>query len=116
MVPGNSLEEKIELVDRIGYDGIELHEAETLKREPADLVEVFRGQRVRPTTIDGARQLLSPDPSERSASMALLKTRLQLCARLDAVAVLLVPIFGRPLVADLSPVHTAVELENQLLT
>jgi sugar phosphate isomerase/epimerase len=115
MVPGSTLEEKVALLDGIGYEGIELHTSASLDRGPADLTALFRQTRVRPTTIDGVRKLLDPDPNERAASRALLRTRLELCGALDAVAVLLVPIFGRPLVPDLSPVHDAVELETLLL-
>jgi sugar phosphate isomerase/epimerase len=115
MVPGASLEERIEVVDQIGYDGIEVHLADSLRRSPEELEAAFQGQRVRPTTIDGVRKLLDPDPTERATSLALLRERLELCARLSGVAVLLVPIFGRPLLPDLSPIYTAVDLERALL-
>lgn len=115
MIPRSTLEERIAVVDRLGYDGIELHTAETMRRTAEDLVAAFRDQRVRPTTIDGVRKLLDPDPVERAASLALLRERLDLCAHLGAVAVLLVPIFGRPLLPDVSPVRSAVDLERDLL-
>ncbi len=115
MIPGATLEERLAFVDRIGYDGIELHLAETLARDPADLVTLFQNSRVRPTTVDGARKLLDPNPAERAASLTQLRARLDLCGKLGAVAVLLVPIFGPPLVPDLSPCHTAIELERELL-
>ncbi|HLZ08184.1 MAG TPA: sugar phosphate isomerase/epimerase family protein, partial [Chloroflexota bacterium] len=76
---------------------------------------VFDGSLVRPTTIDGARTLLSPLLAERAAGLNQLRGRLELCGRLGAVAVLLVPIFGPPQLPDLSPCHTAVELEQELL-
>lgn len=115
MVPGATLEEKLTLLDEIGYDGIELHTAESLSRGAAELVSLFRQHQVRPTTIGGARNLLSPDPAERQASMEEIRQRLALCRELDAVAVLVVPIFGKPLIPDVSPVRTAVQLENELL-
>jgi len=115
MVPGATLEEKVALLEEIGYDGIELHTAESLDRGADDLLRLFAGRRVQPTTIDGARGLLSPDPAERQASMAQLRRRLELCSKLGAVAVLLVPIFGRAQISDLSPWRTAVELESELL-
>jgi sugar phosphate isomerase/epimerase len=115
MVPGSTLEEKLDLLERLGYDGIELHTPESLGRDAEDLRRVFAGRRVRPTTIDGARTLLSPDPSERRTGMDLLRQRLELCRQIAATAVLLVPIFGRPLIPDLSPWRTAVELERELL-
>jgi sugar phosphate isomerase/epimerase len=115
MVPGASLEEKVALLESIGYDGIELHEASSLQRSAEDLANVFEGRRVRPTTIDGARSLLSALPSERAASLNQLRSRLELCGRLKAVAVLLVPIFGPPQLPDLSPCHSAVQLEQELL-
>jgi sugar phosphate isomerase/epimerase len=115
MIPGNTLEERIAIVDRLGYDGIELHAVETMRRSADELAAAFNGQRVRPTTIDGVRKLLDPDPAERAASLSLLRERLDLCARLGGVAVLLVPIFGKSLVPDLAPVRSAVDLERDLL-
>lgn len=115
MVPGASLEEKVALLDRLGYDGIELHTAESLGREADRLQELFQRSRVQPTTLDGARQLLSTEPAERQAAMDQLRQRLELSARLGAVGVLLVPIFGKPLIPDLSPWRTATRLEFELL-
>ncbi len=115
MVPGATLEEKIALLEKLGYDGIELHQPASLDRSPDDLAAVFSQTPIRPTTIDGARGLLSPDLSQRSAAIAQLRSRLQLTGRLKAVAVLLVPIFGPPQIPDLSPIGSAVELERQLL-
>lgn len=115
LVPGATLEDKLTLLEGLGYDGIELHTTQSTSRGADDLARLFEGHRVRPTTIDGTRNLLSTDPSERQASMAELRRKLELCARLGAVAVLLVPIFGRPQIPDLSPWRTAVELEQELL-
>lgn len=115
MVPGATLEEKLTLLDELGYDGIELHRADSLDRGADELQRLFESHHVRPTTIDGARKLLDPDPLERLASMTQLRQRLDLCARLAATAVLVVPIFGKPLVPDLSPWQTAVDVERELL-
>src|SRR5450631_3213694 len=115
MVPGPSLEAKLTFLESIEYDGIELHEASSLQRSASDLTQLFAGRRIRPTTIDGARSLLSPLPSERAASLVQLRNRLELCGLLQAVAVLLVPIFGSPQLPDLSPCHSPIELEKALL-
>jgi sugar phosphate isomerase/epimerase len=115
MVPGASLEDKLTILESLDYDGIELHQASSLQRSALDLAGVFAGRRIRPTTIDGARSLLSPLPAERAASLAQLRDRLELCGALEAVAVLLVPIFGPPQLPDLSPCHGAIELEQELL-
>jgi sugar phosphate isomerase/epimerase len=114
MVPGATLEERIAFVDQIGYDGIEVHLADSLRRSPDELESAFRRQRVRPTTIDGVRKVLDPDPAERAASLTLLRERLELCARLGGVTVLLVPIFGRPLLPDLAPIYRPDDLERAL--
>lgn len=115
MVPGATLEERVAVLERIGYDGIELTSPETLSRPTEDLLQAFQQTRVRPTTIEGVRKILDPDPTERAAALAQLRQRLDLCAALDAVAVLLVPIFGKPLIPDLSPHASAAHLENELL-
>jgi sugar phosphate isomerase/epimerase len=115
MAPGGRLEERLAFLERIGYDGIELTNLETVSRDPAELASVFRDHPVRPTTIEGVRKLLDPDPAERRASLDLLRARLELAARLDAIGVLVVPIFGRALFPDLSPYQTATQLETGVL-
>jgi sugar phosphate isomerase/epimerase len=114
MVPGADLEERLDFLERIGYDGIELTNLPTVSRSPCELARIFRDHWVRPTTIEGVRQLLDPDPAARQSSLDLLRERLALAATLDAVGVLVVPIFGGPRVPDLSPHQTALGLERGL--
>jgi sugar phosphate isomerase/epimerase len=115
MVPGATLEDRLAVLERLGYDGIELTAAETLARDPDVLAPVFQRGKVKAATVEGVRRLLDPDPAERATSMALLRKRLDLAGRIGGVGVLLVPIFGPPLIPDLSPWRSAVELERELL-
>jgi len=115
-VPGATLEERVTFLERIGIEGIEITESETIARGAAVLRGLFQNRGVRPTTIPGPRGLLDPSPAERTASMQMLRQRLDLCKELDAVAVLVVPVFGRqPLIPDLSPWRSAIEIESELL-
>src|SRR5688500_9753147 len=60
--------------------------------------------------------LLHPDPAERASGKETTRRRLDLAAALGAAGVLEAPQFGRqPVLPDLSPLKTAVELENELL-
>ena len=116
MVPGRTLEERLDILERINYAGIELTRPETIARGAEELRRVFQNRSVQPTTLPGPRGLLDPDPAERAASLQLFQQQLNLCKALDAVGVLVVPIFGRqPLVPDLSPWRSAVEVETELL-
>ena len=63
----------------------------------------------------GVVTLLDSDPGVRAEGLAILGRRLELSAALGAIGVLVVPIFGRALIPDLSPYATALELERALL-
>jgi sugar phosphate isomerase/epimerase len=115
MVPGATLEERLDRLERLGYDGIELTLPETLARHPDELAPIFQRGKVQVATVEGVRNLLHPEPAERAASLALLRQRLELCGKVRGVGVLLVPIFGKPLVPDLSPWLTPAEIERELL-
>jgi sugar phosphate isomerase/epimerase len=114
MAPGETVPEKLAWLERVGLDGMELHSA-SMKLQPDELVAVFAGSPVRASAIEGIPKLLDPDPAERAAVKDAIRARLELAARLGAVGVLVVPQFGRkPALPDLTPFHTAVELETEL--
>jgi sugar phosphate isomerase/epimerase len=113
MVPGATLEEKLSCLKRCGYDGIELTNAETMKRH--DLVPVVHQSGLGVSTLAGITTLLDPDPKVRAGAVDLLKSWLEVTAALNGVGVIVVPIFGRPVLPDLSPYKTPVELETELL-
>ena len=114
MLPGDSLEEKLAAARRLGYEGVEIHSSEALARPTEELVGLFRESGVSAANVAGVVTLLDPDPKARAEGIATLGRRLELSAALGATGVLVVPIFGRALIPDLSPYASAVELEREL--
>ena len=115
MLPGATLEEKLAAARRLGYEGVEIHTPEALARPTAELVALFRESGVSAANVAGIFTLLDPEPKVRAEGIATLGRRLELSAALGATGVLVVPIFGRALIPDLSPYATAVDLERALL-
>jgi len=115
MLPGASLEEKLRSARRLGYEGVELHSPEALARPRDELVRLFRESGVEAANVAGVVTLLDPDPKARGEGVETLAHRLELAAALGATGVLVVPIFGRALIPDLSPYREAIELERELL-
>ena len=115
MLPGASLEEKLAAARRLGYAGVEVHTTESLALPADALMRLFQEVGVGVANVAGVATLLDADPKVRAPAIATLAERLALAATTGAVGVLVVPIFGRPTIPDLSPYRTAVELERELL-
>jgi sugar phosphate isomerase/epimerase len=115
MTPGATLPEKLAWLEQMGLDGIELHAA-SLALPDEELRAIFAGSPVAAANVAGGMGLLHPDPAERSKGKDTTRRRLFLAATLGAAGVLEVPQFGRhPALPDLSPLKSAIELENELL-
>ena len=114
MTPGSTLPEQLAWLERVGVDGIELHAA-SLDLPANELRAIFADSPVGAANVAGSGALLDPDPTERAAARELVRERLHLAGSLGAAGVLLVPQFGRrPVLPDLSPLKSAVELEREL--
>ncbi|MCY0869935.1 MAG: sugar phosphate isomerase/epimerase [Firmicutes bacterium] len=116
LVPGSSFAQKVELLARIGYEGIELR-GDGL---PDRVDEVRRGlsaSGLKATCICGGftHGLLFSQREEREASLRQIEPLLQAAGELQAQGVIIVPIFGAPQVPDLSPWRTAAQIEEELL-
>jgi sugar phosphate isomerase/epimerase len=62
-----------------------------------------------------AFDFLHPDKDKRRSSIEGCKRVLALCGQIGAAGQIVPPIFGPPVVPDLSPVATPLELEEQLM-
>jgi sugar phosphate isomerase/epimerase len=62
-----------------------------------------------------AYNFLHPDPTIRRSCIDGCKRVLALCGEFEAVGQIVPPIFGPPVVPDLSPVMTPLEIEEQLM-
>jgi sugar phosphate isomerase/epimerase len=115
MTPGKTLAEQLTWLEKLGFEGVELC-AGSLDLPSRELRATFAAFPVRAANVTGAFTLLSPDPAAREAGKEQIRRRLDLAAELGAAGVLVVPQFGRlSEIPDLSPLTTAVELENELL-
>ena len=116
-MPGPGLEDRFAQASDLGLQGIEFW-SESLPKQVAE-IESLNGRRaVVASTINNGRRsrLLDPDPDERERAMSELSEAIELAGRIGADGVVFVPHFFDPLLPDLSPYKTAVELELALLS
>lgn len=117
LVPGVNLEEKLRKLENYGYDGIELWGRQELGGTLRDILDVLSTTRVKVSTICSGYSggLLSPKKEDREEALKGIKERLEWANRLEAVGVITVPVFGEPMVPDLSPLFKdKFELEWRL--
>ena len=139
MLLGETLAEQFKNAERLGFEGIEFWSS-GLEYRVEEIQRVASTSPVKPSTICYGRRrcLLHPEREEREAAIAEIKRYLQIAAELGAVGLVVVPIFGPPLIpdlasarstltqavdepepaasaCDLSPLADAIELEKRLL-
>ena len=89
----NDLRKRALLLQRLGYDGIELGR-EFLDRSVDSILSELKGTGIVVSAIVGSIQLLDPDPAVRAKAVELDRKRLKMARALGAVAVIEVPTFG----------------------
>lgn len=89
----NDLRQRAVLLQRLGYDGIELGR-EFLDRSVEAILAELKGTGIVVSAIVGSIQLLDPDPAVRAKAVELDRKRLEMAQALGAVAVIEVPTFG----------------------
>ena len=116
MLPGPSLEDRFSQASDLGLQGIEFW-SETLPGQAAEIERLSEQRSVVASSINNGRRsrFLDPDPDERARAMAELSEAIELAGRIGADGVVFVPHFFDPLLPDLSPYKTAVDLELALL-
>ncbi|MEE9216755.1 MAG: sugar phosphate isomerase/epimerase [Anaerolineales bacterium] len=116
MLPGPSLEDRYAQAADLGLQGIEFW-SESLPGQVAEIERLSQRRSVVASSINNGRRsrFLDPDPEERSRAMDELSEAIELAGRIGAEGVVFVPHFFDPLLPDLSPYRTAVELELALL-
>ena len=116
MLPGPSLEDRFTQASDLGLQGIEFW-SEDLPEQAAEIERLSgRGAVVASSINNGRRsRFLDPDPDERDRAMSELSEAIDNGGRIGAEGVVFVPHFFDPLIPDLSPYKTAVELELALL-
>ncbi len=116
LVPGKTLAEKFAKLEQYGYDGIEVSGIGLAQRSK-EIAKLAASNKVKPSSVCiGYRGcLLSPEPQERQLAVKDIKELLEVCADIGAIGLIVVPIFGKPQLPDLSPYGDAVQLERELL-
>jgi sugar phosphate isomerase/epimerase len=94
-IPGTTLREKAEALQRTGYAGIELG-GEWLNQSADDILKQLDGTGIVVSAITGSIQLLHPDPAIRKAALDVDRARFQMAKAIGANAVIEVPVFGSP--------------------
>lgn len=117
MLPGDSLPARLDQCEQLGVDGIELWGHPDLHERTAEIEDELKGRSVGIASVCGQPHFdwLDPDPDKRAVSVEESKRILAFCGHFGAAGQIVPPIFGPALLPDLSPLHTAVELEKMLL-
>lgn len=122
LLPGQSTRDKAQWAADHGVQGIELSAfagGTDAMRSMADEINglVPISSVCGNATLDGGRgfDFLHPELAQRRASIDGSKAILEFCGEVGAVGQIVPPIFGPPVVPDLSPVLTPLEIEEQLM-
>lgn len=116
LVPGTALNEKIENLEKYGFDGIELWGG-NLKERAKEINRVCNKSKVKPSTVcAGYRGCpLDSDNKERDLAYKDIKELLSIAKDIGATGLIFVPVFGKPKLPDLFPLKSAIDLEKELL-
>jgi sugar phosphate isomerase/epimerase len=109
-----TIRERALLLQKLGYDGLELG-PEFLDQSPDAILEQVKGTGIVISAIVGSIKLLDLDPAVRAQAIATDRKRLEMARALGASGVIEVPVFGPNLFQDLSPVMNPLEIKDRLL-
>ncbi len=117
MLPRDSLAARLDAAERLGIEGIELWGDADLYTRVAEYETALQGRSVCISSVCGQAHFdwLDPDPAKRAVSLEETRRNLAFCGHFGAAGQIVPPIFGPPRLPDLSPLHTAEDLERQLL-
>jgi sugar phosphate isomerase/epimerase len=116
LVPGETFAERLALLARLGYDGVELSGRRLRERLP-EVKAALADSPVRASTVCGGFPAFftCPEREKRQESVEAVGDLLRCAAELGASGVIFVPRFNRdPGVPDLSPLYPAARLERDL--
>lgn len=116
LVPGNSLQERMERLAEWGYEAIELWGG-GLKERLAEVQSALQQTAFKVSTLCAGYRgcLLDAYPQERTLAMQDLRDLLFMAGDLGAVGVITVPIFGGSRLPDLRPIASPEQIETDLL-
>jgi len=112
--PDLTLHERALLLQRLGFDGIELGEEWTT--QPLDHIWAqLDGTAIAVSAVVGSLQLLNTDPEKRQQAIVTDRQQLEKARQLGAAGVIEVPVFGENKFPDRAPHQTARQTEEDLL-
>ena len=117
LIPGETVKDKQKWACGHGVDAIEIS---AWDYRPEDLGRARKDWEDSPIPVssicgNATFDLLDPLPEKRQKCVDFIKDYLKLAGELGAVGQIVPPIFGPPLINDLSPWMDAVSLEKELL-
>lgn len=122
LIPGSTTSDKAKWAKDHGVEGIELNAAGTAHTNLYQQAEEINGlvpicSVCANSEPDGTSSFnfLHPEKSKRRASIDGSKSILSFCGQVGAVGQIVPPIFGGPVVPDLSPWKTQLEIEEELM-
>lgn len=118
MLPGETIAAKLDSAEQLGIEGVEFWGTEDLHTRVEEFERELKGRAVCISSVCGQAHFdwLDPDPEKRAVSLEETRRILEFCGHFGAAGQIVPPIFGPPRIPDLSPLHTAEELERQLLS
>lgn len=116
MVPGNTLAEKLDNLEKYCYEGIEFWGSGIEGRQD-EIIKATSQSKVKASTICAVHGgcLLDTSREQRDLAMSDIKKLLRVAANIGAVGLIVVPIFGGPRIPDLSPYKNSRQLQTELL-
>lgn len=114
MVPGRTLRERLENLERIEYGGIELIRSVS-ELSVEEIRQAFQGTGIRPCIIPAApgRDLVALERTTRREALETALTRIEIAAAIGAPGLLLA-LYQPPQYPDLSPAFTPHELQRRV--
>ena len=114
IVPGETLEERLENLEAWGYQGIQLWRG-TLELGWPAIKNALKKSPVELCIAGGGRGLLAASQEERRAAVEQIAEGLRIAAEFGAVGSIVVPVRVRPEIAPPEPPKTLHELEFEIL-
>ncbi|MBS3762813.1 MAG: sugar phosphate isomerase/epimerase [Planctomycetes bacterium] len=123
LVPGDSFEEKVENLVKVGFEAVELNAGfddaggQSLVARLEDVKSIIADSSIEVSSICGGQPMsfLAEDASERKRAVEGYKRTLRVAGALNASGPILVPIFGAPQITDPWPLNDVVSMEKDIL-
>jgi len=115
-LPGRNIKEKFAKAKEHGFKAVEIWGIDLINRLN-EIKETSKKNGINISTVCAGYRgcLLGSKKKERELALKDIKELLNICGKLEAVGLIVVPIFGPPQLSTFSPGNSAEELEKELL-